>query len=95
MCVPKIHMLVEERGADVSVKRVVDYHIARLQDKRVEVRLDAIRELVLLKSSDALEALQNVFLNDPDDDVRKSAQEAGRLIYKSTKYIGTGGDAKD
>lgn len=79
----------------MSIKRIVEYHIARLQDKRAEVRLDAIRELILLKSPDALDALQNVFLNDRDDEVRKSAQEAGRLIYKATKFIEAGNGQAD
>lgn len=66
-----------------STQRLVEYHIARLQDKRTNVRLDAIRELVLLQSPQSLEALQNIYLNDPDSDVRKAAQEAGRVIYKA------------
>ena len=62
-------------------KRIVSYHIGRLQDKSPEVRLKAIQELALLGETEALEALQSVFKNDPDVDVRKAAQEAGRQIF--------------
>jgi hypothetical protein len=75
-----------------STKRIIEYHIARLQDKRVEVRLNAIQELVLLQASEALEALQLVFENDADESVRKSAQEAGRTIYKAIKFASQSAD---
>lgn len=65
----------------MSDKRIVDYHIGRLQDKNVAVRLKAIRELGLLGDPDALETLQSVFKDDPDPEVRKAAQEAGRAIF--------------
>ncbi|MFW5692355.1 MAG: HEAT repeat domain-containing protein [Chloroflexota bacterium] len=63
------------------VKRVVAYHIARLKDKNPEVRLKAIRELELLSDPDALEPLQQVFRQDPNADIRRAAQEAGRKIF--------------
>lgn len=63
------------------VKQIVTYHIARLQDKDRNARLKAIRELELLGDPDALSALQDVFKNDTDIEVRKAAQEAGRAIY--------------
>lgn len=62
-------------------KRIVQYHIARLKDKRPEVRLTAIRELDLLADPDALEPLKAVYTNDDDPEVRRVAQEAGRSIY--------------
>ena len=62
-------------------KRIVQYHIARLKDKRPEVRLTAIRELDLLADPDALEPLKVVYANDEDPEVRRVAQEAGRSIY--------------
>lgn len=62
-------------------KRIVSYHIGRLQDKNPEVRLKSINELAQLGDTDALQALQEVFENDPDMDVRKAAQEAGRSIF--------------
>jgi HEAT repeat protein len=63
------------------IKRIVDYHIARLQDKNAEVRLKAINELALLPDTDGLKALQSVFENDVDQQVRKAAQEAGRKVF--------------
>ena len=51
----------------MSKDRVVDYHIGRLQDRRESVRLDAIEQLRLLGAVDALEALEDVYHNDPDE----------------------------
>ncbi len=65
----------------MSIKKVVAYHIARLKDKRAEVRLAAIRELELLADADALEPLHTVYLNDDEPEVRKAAQSAGRTIF--------------
>lgn len=62
-------------------KRIVDFLIARLRDKNAEVRLKAIGELALLPDRDGLEALQSVFENDVDQQVRKAAQEAGRKVF--------------
>jgi len=68
----------------VSVnQKLLEYHISRLKDKRVEVRLQSIQELVLLNDAGALDALRDVFSNDNDVDVRKAAQEAGRVIFKN------------
>jgi HEAT repeat protein len=64
---------------------MVAYHINRLQDKNPVVRLKAINELALLGDTDALEALQAVFQNDSDGEVRKAAQEAGRAIFLKNK----------
>jgi HEAT repeat protein len=72
-------------GAKVTVKRMVAYHINRLQDKNPAVRLKAINELALLGDTDALEALQAVFQNDVDGEVRKAAQDAGRAIFLKNK----------
>lgn len=73
-------------GAVTAVeKRLVMYHINRLQDKNPDVRKKAITELALLGDTDALEALQAVFKTDPDLDVRKAAQEAGREIFLKQK----------
>jgi HEAT repeat protein len=66
-------------------KRLVAYHIARLQDKSPDIRLKAINELVLLADPEALEALKDVFKNDADIEIRKAAQEAGRLIFLKSK----------
>jgi HEAT repeat protein len=63
------------------VKKLVEYHISRLKDKNASIRLEAIQELELLQDIDSLEALQNIFNNDPDEDVRRAAQQAGRKIF--------------
>jgi HEAT repeat protein len=68
-------------GCKVAVKRIVEYHISRLKDKNPEVRLKAIKELELLADPDALDALGEVFANDPHPDIRKAAQDAGRVIF--------------
>lgn len=65
-----------------SRQRIVDYHIHRLGDKSAEIRLKTINELVLLEATEALDALQDVFRNDADSDVRRAAQHAGRRLYQ-------------
>lgn len=62
-------------------KKLVQYHIARLKDRRPEARLEAISELTDLGDPDALPALQALFKNDPDINIRRAAQHAGRIIY--------------
>lgn len=64
--------------------RLIDYHIERLKNKNTSTRLDAINELKLIGDPRALEALEQVFRSDPELDVRKAAQEAGREIYRNT-----------
>lgn len=66
-------------------KQLVQYHMSRLKDKNAVARLDAIRELVLLEDSEALDALKEVFENDPDEEVRRAAQEAGRNLYRKLR----------
>lgn len=66
-------------------KRIVIYHVSRLQDKNPQVRLKAINELMLLADPDALDALRTVFETDADLEVRKAAQEAGRAIFLKKK----------
>jgi HEAT repeat protein len=68
-------------------KKMVAYHINRLQDKNPEVRLKAIKELELLADPEALDALQAVYKNDADLEVRKAAQEAGRAIFLKQKSV--------
>ncbi|MEM9950669.1 MAG: HEAT repeat domain-containing protein [Chloroflexota bacterium] len=67
------------------MKQIVEYHISRLQDKNPEVRLKAIKELVLLNDVAALSALEEVFKNDSNEDVRKVAQQAGREIFLANR----------
>lgn len=62
-------------------QRMVDYHLSRLKDKRPEVRIKAIEELVLLDAVEAMDALKEVFEQDADVDVRKAAQRAGRELF--------------
>lgn len=66
-------------------KRIVTYHVSRLQDKNPQVRLKAINELMLLADPDSLDALRTVFETDTDLEVRKAAQEAGRVIFLKQK----------
>ena len=68
-----------------SIKKVIAYHISRLQDKNPDVRLKAIAELSHMGDQDALNALRNVFENDDDKEVRKAAQEAGRAVFLKLK----------
>lgn len=67
--------------SDRAVKQLVHYHIARLKDKNPAVRLKAINELALLGDPEALAALEAVFQQDPDAEVKKAAQTAGRAIF--------------
>jgi HEAT repeat protein len=67
---------------NASIKRLVAYHIARLQDKNRDIRLKAINELALLGDADALQPLQTIVEQDSDLELRKAAQEAGRAIYR-------------
>lgn len=68
-----------------SNKRIVAYHIARLQDKNRDIRLKSIAELALIPDSDSLDALRAVVEKDSDNEVRKAALEAGRLIFIKIK----------
>lgn len=65
-----------------TIKRLVAYHISRLQDKDAQVRLKAIHELELLGDADALASLEKVFAEDDNHEVRKAAQEAGKAIFR-------------
>ncbi len=66
--------------------RLVEYHILRLQDKNPTVRLKSINELRLIGDPAALDPLKELYMSDPDPDVRKAAQAAGREIFiKQTK----------
>jgi len=66
----------------VSVnKKLVAYHIGRLKDRSSDVRLKSIRELAELGDPEALDALHDVYQHDPDAEVRRAAQEAGRALF--------------
>lgn len=62
-------------------KRIVEYHISRLQEKNPAVRLQAIEELILLADLDSLEALKAVYENDPEEEIRIAARKAGQKIF--------------
>ncbi len=65
----------------MTTRRVIEYHISRLGNKNPEVRLKAIKELELIGAVEALDRLREIFENDPDHEVRKAAQAAGRAIF--------------
>lgn len=66
-------------------KKLVVYHLARLSDKNVDVRLKSIQELADLGDIEALPTLEALYRDDPDASVRKAAQEAGRTIYVKSR----------
>ena len=68
-------------------KKLVAYHISRLKDRSPDVRLRSIHELEQLGEPEALEALQDIYRNDPVPEVRQAAQQAGRVIY--SKQLGS------
>lgn len=65
----------------MTYDRLVNYHMNRLKDKNADVRLSAIEELRKLGRIEALDALKDLFQTDPDEEVRKAAQSAGREIF--------------
>jgi HEAT repeat protein len=65
----------------MSVKRMVDYHLKRLKDKRDDIRLDAIQELIHLEATEALAELEEVYHNDPNAKVRRAAKNAGKKLF--------------
>lgn len=66
----------------MSRERIIEYHLARLKDKQAKNRKDAIKELLLLEATEALDMLKTLYETDEDEDVRKLAQSAGREIFK-------------
>jgi hypothetical protein len=64
---------------------LLEYHIGRLKDKSVEVRLKSIQELRLIGDPAAMEPLEQVFRTDTDPAVRKAAQEVGRELFIKKK----------
>lgn len=75
------------------IKRLVQYHIKRLEDKNPDVRIKAIKELELIADADALGVLREVFENDSNLEVRKAAQQAGRNIFLKTSPPTQGDEA--
>jgi HEAT repeat protein len=66
-------------------KKILQYHVGRLQDRQREVRLASIRELEEMGDAEALEPLQRVFDTDIDIEVRRAAQAAGRNIFLKSR----------
>ncbi|MBN2471614.1 MAG: HEAT repeat domain-containing protein [Anaerolineae bacterium] len=64
---------------------LVEYHIARLKDKNPEIRAASARELALLGDPAALPALEELFRQEEDPNVKAIAQEAGRILFKKRK----------
>ncbi|GAB1421249.1 hypothetical protein MASR2M15_14020 [Anaerolineales bacterium] len=62
--------------------RLVEYYRTRLQNKKAQIRLEAIQELLLLEAIEVLDDLQEIFKSDEDSEVKKAAQEAGRKLYR-------------
>jgi len=50
-------------------QRVVEYHLARLKDKRPDVRLNAIQQLLLLKADVPAETFLDAYGSEADADV--------------------------
>jgi HEAT repeat protein len=74
------NLVIAIEGRDMP-NRLVEYHIMRLKDKSMDVRLRSITELRLLGDPAALESLEELYRADPEPEVRKAAQEAGREIF--------------
>jgi hypothetical protein len=63
--------------------KLVAYHIERLKiNTRMDVRLDSINELRLLGDAAAMPILEEVYRTDPEPEVRKAAQLAGKAIFE-------------
>lgn len=79
---PLLYIKVIQQGYKrMSVKRMVEYHISRLKDKRDDIRLEAIAELILLDATEALPELETVYHNDTNADVRRAAKDAGKKLF--------------
>lgn len=68
-------------------EKVIEFHIARLTDKRVDVRLKSIAELEAMgaKAAMALEALKACHDQADEEEVKKAAREAGYKIFMAGK----------
>lgn len=70
-----------------SIEKIVDYHAARLRDRRPEVRLESIAELQTLgaAAAPALEALRICCETAEEEEVREAARQAGYVIFMAAK----------
>jgi HEAT repeat protein len=64
-----------------AIDRMIAYHLERVKDKNPDVRIKSIEELAELEAEQALGTLEEIFRTDPDEAVRRAAQQAGRTIY--------------
>lgn len=70
-----------------QLDKILEYHIGRLKNGKVEVQLDTIRELMLLgaQAEPALPALREVIENTDNDQVRLAAKKVGQVIFTQAK----------
>lgn len=68
------------------MKDVLEMWIRRLREADSETRRAAIRQLEVIGDPAALGALAQVFALDPDLELRKMAQAAGKSIYEAVEY---------
>jgi HEAT repeat protein len=66
-------------------QHLTEFYIPRLKATNDDVRRDAIQRLVSIDAVDALEALQEVYKSDSDEEIRKDAQKAGRTLWDVKK----------
>jgi HEAT repeat protein len=59
--------------------------LGRLRDPDAAVRRQAIRQIELIGDPRALGALAQLFALDPDLEIRKLAQSAGKTIYQAVE----------
>lgn len=69
-------------------QHLTEYYMARLKATSADVRRDAIQHLISIDAIDALEALQEVYLKDGDENIRKDAQKAGRTLWEVRRRQG-------
>jgi hypothetical protein len=69
-------------------QHLTEYYMARLKATSADVRRDAIQRLISIDGIDALEALQEVYLKDADENIRKDAQKAGRTLWEVRRRQG-------
>jgi len=65
-----------------ATERMIAYHLSRLKDKNPQVRIKSIEELALLEATEAFSTMEEIFRTDPDEEVRKAAQKAGRALFQ-------------
>ncbi|PJF36472.1 MAG: hypothetical protein CUN49_05250 [Candidatus Thermofonsia Clade 1 bacterium] len=63
----------------------LDIWLKRLRDPETAVRRQAIRQIELIGDPRALGALAQLFALDPDLEIRKLAQSAGKSIYQAAE----------